>query len=319
MLTSTAADRPRGDPPHLDLLPKLLNAVFKWKWLIVATVFAVAIPVALVLFMRTPLYEVKMKILIKAARSQAALSLTSAAQTVFDAGGDAPDRELRDPAPEEPGSADPGHRRVRLQASRPRARRTRRSPGSELSRRCALRMQFNLVPDSNVIEVTLQDPDPRQAAALLNALATLYLKRHADLQAGGESTPEFFAARSPSTGRSSTRLGNALEKFQEKDNIINLEPRDGPEPRQADDRWRASSRTSRSRSRARPRKSRPWRSRSRSSRDEITKETRHMLNPEVTAMTTKLVDLQRQRDELLQRYQPAQPLREGQGPTRSTR
>jgi uncharacterized protein involved in exopolysaccharide biosynthesis len=38
--------------------------------------------------------------------------------------------------------------------------------------------------------------------------------------------------------------------------------------------------------------------------DEITKERSIVLNPEVTAMRTKLVDLERQRDELLQRYTP---------------
>jgi len=38
--------------------------------------------------------------------------------------------------------------------------------------------------------------------------------------------------------------------------------------------------------------------------DEITKESRQIVNPEVTGMVTKLVDLQRQRDELIQRYQP---------------
>ena len=65
MLSLPPSDHSAGSP-QVELLPKLLDALFKWKWLIVATTFAVAIPVALVLFMRTPLYEVKMKILIKA-------------------------------------------------------------------------------------------------------------------------------------------------------------------------------------------------------------------------------------------------------------
>ena len=39
--------------------------------------------------------------------------------------------------------------------------------------------------------------------------------------------------------------------------------------------------------------------------ESVTKESRQVLNPEVTAMRQKLVDLERQRDELHQRYQPA--------------
>ena len=38
--------------------------------------------------------------------------------------------------------------------------------------------------------------------------------------------------------------------------------------------------------------------------DEITKESRVMVNPEITGIIGKLVELQRQREELLQRYQP---------------
>ena len=100
MLSLPPTDHAAGNP-QVELLPKLLNALFKWKWLIVATTFAVAIPVALVLFMRTPLYEVKMKILIKAARSQAALNFCRRLPDDLHADGDAADRELRGPGPEE--------------------------------------------------------------------------------------------------------------------------------------------------------------------------------------------------------------------------
>ena len=53
MLSLPPSDHPAGNP-QLELLPKVLNALFKWKWLIVATVFAVAIPVALVTTIPTP-------------------------------------------------------------------------------------------------------------------------------------------------------------------------------------------------------------------------------------------------------------------------
>ena len=81
MLSLPPSEHPAGNP-QVELLPKLLNALFKWKWLIVATAFAVAIPVALVLFLRTPLYEVKLKILIKAARSQAAMNFSAGSQAM---------------------------------------------------------------------------------------------------------------------------------------------------------------------------------------------------------------------------------------------
>ena len=78
MLSLPPSDQSTGRPPASTCCPSCSTPLFKWKWLIVATMFAVAIPVALVLFLRTPLYEVKMKILIKAARSQAAVNLTAA-------------------------------------------------------------------------------------------------------------------------------------------------------------------------------------------------------------------------------------------------
>src|SRR5215510_246895 len=175
MLTLPPSSDQAPTNPHLELLPKLLNAIFKWKWLIVGTMFAVAIPVALVLFLRTPQYEIKMKIVIKSARSQAGLNIVPNAQGV-----PAPavtlqvvnsevqllkSPDLLIPAIEEsgykllaPGQEDtPITRERALQALR-------------------LRMQFNQVLDSNVIEVTFNDPDARQGAKLLNALARLYLK-----------------------------------------------------------------------------------------------------------------------------------------------
>src|SRR4029077_7423958 len=79
-----------------------------------------------------------------------------------------------------------------------------------------------LVPDSNVIEVTIQDPDSRQAARLLNTLGGLYLKKHAALQAGGENTPEFFANQVIFHREKFETARQALERFQEKDNIVNI-------------------------------------------------------------------------------------------------
>ena len=302
MLSLPPSDHAAAGHPQLDLLPKLLNAVFKWKWLIVATTFAVAIPVALVLFFRTPMYEVRMKIVIQAARLQTAMNLTAPAQGMF-----APavtpqivnsevqilkSPDLLIPAIEQssykllaPGQADtPIARERALQGLR-------------------MRMSFNLVPDSNVIEVSIQDPDSRQAARLLNVLAGLYLKKHAALQAGGDSTPEFFANQVKFHAAKFDRARQALERFQEKDNIVNI----SQEMDQNLSRLMAMDGTLKDLQadiESTSKEVAALEAQVKEQPEEVTKENRLMLNPEVTAMQTKLVDLQRQRDELLQRYQP---------------
>lgn len=294
------------DHQQLELLPKLLNALFKWKWLIIATTFAVAIPVALVLFFRTPLYEVKMKILIKAARSQTALNLTTAAQGVSMPAVTPQIVNSEVQILKSPDLLIPAIKQAGYKLLAPD------QPDTPITRERALqalrmRMAFNLIPDSNVIEVSIQDPDARQATRLLNALAVLYLKKHADLQAGGDNTPEFFAKQVKFHGEKFERTRQALERFQEKDNIVNISQEMdlnlsklmAMEGTLKDLQAEIESATKEITALEGQVKEQP---------EEITKESRHVLNPEVTTMLAKLVDLQRQRDELLQRYQPASRL-----------
>jgi uncharacterized protein involved in exopolysaccharide biosynthesis len=305
MLSLPPSDHPAGNP-QLELLPKLLNALFKWKWLIVATTFAVAIPVALVLYMRTPLYETKMKILIKSARSQAALNFSAASQSTFTPAVtpqivNSEVQVLRSPdllipaiqqsgypllAPGQPDT--PGNRERALQALR-------------------VRMNFSPAGDSNVIEVSVQDPEPREAARLLNTLATLYLKKRAALQAGGENMPEFFATQVKYHRENFDRARVVLESLQEKDNIVhisneletNLARLMAMEGTLKDLQAEIESSSKEVVALEAQIKEQP---------ESITKERRQVLNPEVTAMQQKLVDLERQRDELLQRYQPGSRL-----------
>ena len=181
-------------PPQHELLPKLLNAVFKWKWLIVLVMFAVAVPVALVLYMKTPLYEVRMKILIKSARAQHAFNLggqsvISPAVTPTIVNSEiqllrSPDLLL--PAIQQSGYPLLGPDQPDTAITRERAFQGLRA-----------RMNFNSVPDSNVIDVSIQDPDARQAARLLNTLATLYLKKHAELAGGGREHPRLLRHPGP--------------------------------------------------------------------------------------------------------------------------
>jgi uncharacterized protein involved in exopolysaccharide biosynthesis len=287
---------------QLDLLPKLLNAIFKWKWLIVATTFAVAVPVALVLFMRTPMYEVKMRILIKAARSQAAVSLLPAGHGVASPAVTPQIVNSEIQVLKSPDLLVPAIAQSRYQLLPPD------QPDTPITRERALqtlraRISFNLVPDSNVIDVTLQDPDPRQGAALLNVLAGLYLRKHADLQAGGDNTANFFKKQVQFHKEKFDRARAALEKFQEKDNIVNLGSEMDlnltrlmqAEATLKDLQGEIDSTSKEIAALEEQAKGQP---------EEVTKESRVIINPEVAALTTKLVDVQRQRDELLQRYQP---------------
>jgi uncharacterized protein involved in exopolysaccharide biosynthesis len=165
-------------------------------------------------------------------------------------------------------------------------------------------MQFSMVPDSNVIQVSIQDPDSRQAARLLNTLALLYLKKHAALQAGGESTPEFFVGQVAFHREKFDRARQALERFQEKDNIVNI----GQEMDQNLSRLMTMEGTLKDLQadiESSTKEIAALQEQVREQPESVTKESRHMVNPEVTAMRQKLVDLERQRDDLIHRYQPA--------------
>ena len=289
-------------PPQLEIVPKLLNTLFKWKWLIVFVTFAVAVPVALVLFFRTPLYEVRMKILIKSARAQQALNLAGGQGVITPAVTPA----IVNSEVQVLKSADlllPAIAQARYQLLPPGVEDTPITRERALMG-LRLRMNFSPVPDSNVIEVSIQDPDAAQAARLLNVLATLYLRKHAEVQAGGENTHEFFANQVQFHKGKLERARQSLEKFQEKDNIISI----GQETEQNLNRLMAMEGTLKDLQgeiHSTTKEVASLEAQIKEHPDEITKERNIMLNPEVTAMRTKLVDLERQRDELLQRYTPA--------------
>jgi uncharacterized protein involved in exopolysaccharide biosynthesis len=288
--------------PQLELLPKVLNAIFKYKWLIVLVTLAVTLPVALYLILKTPLYEVKMKVLIKAARSQVALNLVAPGQTVFSPAVTPQiintevqilkSNDLLIPAIQQsgypllpPGTEDtPIIRERKLMELR-------------------ARMLFTPVPDANVIEVTIQDPNPKQGGRLLGTLATLYLKRRAALQAGSDATPEFFAKQVDFHKKKYERASNALDKFQEKFNIISL----SGEMDQNLTRLMALEATLKDLQAeidSSTREAAVLETQLKEQPEEITKERNIVINSEVVAMQAKLVEVERQREELLQRYTP---------------
>lgn len=300
MLSLPPADHTAANP-QIELLPKLLNAIFKYKWLIVLVTFAVALPVALYLILKVPMYDVKMKILIKSARSQMAVNLAAPGgaftpavtpQLVNSEVQILKSNDLLLPAIGQSG--------YQLLA-----------PGQEdtpIVRERALlalraRMSFSSVPESNVIEVGIQDPDAKQAGRLLATLATLYLKRRATLQAGSDATPEFFVKQVEFHKKKFTQASDALDKFQEKYNIIsfgteidqNLAKLMTLEATVKDLQAEIDSSTREIAVLENQLKEQPT---------EVTKERSIVINPEVTAMQAKLVEVERQREELLQRYTP---------------
>jgi uncharacterized protein involved in exopolysaccharide biosynthesis len=165
------------------------------------------------------------------------------------------------------------------------------------------KMNFTPIPDSNVIDVTMQGADSAAATRLLNSLTALYLKKHATLHAGGDNTAQFFEQQVAFHRTKLDKARELLGNFQEKDNIVsigqeidlNLLKLSTIEATLKDLAGEIESHAGEAASLERQLKDEP---------DEIARERTVILNPEVTAMRTKLVDLERQRDELLQRYTP---------------
>jgi uncharacterized protein involved in exopolysaccharide biosynthesis len=154
-----------------------------------------------------------------------------------------------------------------------------------------------------VIEVGFGAPDAGAAARLLETLTALYLKKSSTLHAGGDNTAQFFDQQVAFHRAKLEAASKALEKEQERDNIVALSQEievnltklmamEGTLKDQAAEIESSAKEIAAIQQQVR------------GLPDEITRERQVIVNPEVTAMRTKLVDLERQRDELLQRYTP---------------
>lgn len=298
MLALPPAD-PAAHYANHELVPRIFNVLFKWKWIIALCAVAVVIPVAVMTYSKVPKYQVSTKILLKSTRAQLALSLSAVTErlmpwTITPALINSEiqilkSSELLVVAIEKSGyqlmqNPDP------LPAERERALQALR-----------LRLAITPLPDSNVIEVKLEDDDPKQGARLINALAALYLKKHAALHAGSDNTFEFFAQQARFHREKFDSLRAALEKFQDRDNIIllnqelelNLSRLTAMEATLKDLQVEIDTAAKEIPALALQADEQPA---------EIEKERTVVINPEVATMRTKLVDLERQRDELLQRY-----------------
>jgi uncharacterized protein involved in exopolysaccharide biosynthesis len=293
--------------PQLELIPKVLNVLFKWKWLILACILAVTAPVAVVTHLKPPQYQIAMKVLVKSSRAQMAVNFSGAER----AGASSPlvtwpvtpqvlnseiqilkSQDLLTAAVAQSGYPLLGEGQEDSPVSRERALLALRT-----------RLSFTPVPESNVIEVSLQDGSAENAARLLNTLAALYLRKHASVHAGGDHTADFFAQQARLQRERLETARQALEAFQERDNIVDI---------------KAEMDNNLSKLNAMESQLKEMTAEIEGTRkeialleqqirdlpEEITKERTVVANPEVGMLRTKLLDLERQRDELLGRYTP---------------
>lgn len=292
---------------QLELVPKILNVVFKRKWLILACMLAVVVPVAAVTLLKPYTYEVSTKILVKTARANLAMNLSSSERAA-----------ALNPLVTSPVTIQVLNSEIQILKSDDILNAAVKAadyplvgsdqPDTPVNRERAMlslrtRLTFTPLPDSNVIEVKIQDASAQNATKLINAMSALYLKKHATLQSGGESASDFFVQQVQFHRDRFERTRKELEAFQEKDNIVDLKAEmdfnlakvTGMEAQVKDIQTDIATMT---------KEIAVLEQQARDLPEEITKERTVMINPEVTAMRTKLVDLERQRDDLLNRYTP---------------
>jgi polysaccharide biosynthesis transport protein len=282
-----------------ELVPRIFNVLFKWRWIIVLCAVAVVVPVAVMTYLKVPKYQLSTKILLKSTRAQLALSLSAATErlmpwTITPALINSEIQILKSADLLVAAIEKSGYQLIQnpdpLPAERERALQALR-----------LRLRIAPLPDSNVIEVKLEDDDPKQGSRLINALAQLYLKKHAALHAGSDNTFEFFAQQAKFHREKFDSVRVALEKFQDRDNIIsinqeielNLSRLTALEASQKDLQIEIDTAAKEIPALALRVNELPA---------EVEKERTVVVNPEILTMRTRLVDLERQRDELLQRY-----------------
>jgi uncharacterized protein involved in exopolysaccharide biosynthesis len=288
--------------PQLDLVPRVLNVLFKWKWLIVLCAVVVVVPVAIVVLLKAPQYDVKMKILVKSTRADLAMNLSSGTERIVTSPVtlQALNSEIQIIKSQDllaSAVAESNYPLVPADGDQSPAARER------AMQQLRMRMSFSPVPDSNVIEVAVQDTDAQAATRLLNTLAHLYLQKHSTVFSTGAEAAAFFEQQVAFHKAKYQRASQELERFQEKDNIVdikgeldlNLAKLAAMETQLKDLRAEIEGTTKEIAALERQVRLLP---------EEVMKERTVVVNPEVVTMRTKLVDLERQRDELLQRYTP---------------
>ncbi len=284
-----------------ELSRNILNILFKWKRLILTCLVAVIVPVLIVTLLRPPQYQVATKIFLKTLRAEVALTPAG------------PERILNSSiTPQVINSEIAILKSVDLikkaveKSSYPLL--TQDESGSAAKKERAfqsLRARINItpVPDSNVIEVGFQDQDPNQAAQFLNTLAALYLEKHATVHRGGNNTVEFFEEQAAVYKTRFEKTSETLKQFQEKNQIIdlsqemsqNLDQRSKLEEMLKQIQAEIEAGENGIGTLEQQVKQPP---------DQVSTQTTVMISPDAASISSKLIELERQRNELLQRYTP---------------
>jgi uncharacterized protein involved in exopolysaccharide biosynthesis len=293
--------------PQLELVPKILNIFFKWKWLILACMLAVVIPVAAITLLKPYSYQVTTKILVRSARANLAMNLsTSERAASINPMVTSPvtiqilNSEIQILKSEDLVAAAVAQSGYPLVGSD--------QPDTPVNRERSIqslrtRMTFTPLPDSNVIEVSIQDASATNATKLLNTLSALYLRKHANLQTGGDSANDFFVQQVRFHRDRFERARKELEAFQERDNIVDIK-QEMDNALQKIAAMEGLAKDAQTDIATTTKEIAALQDKLANLPEEVTKERTVLINPEVTAMRTKLIDLERQRDDLLSRYTP---------------
>jgi uncharacterized protein involved in exopolysaccharide biosynthesis len=284
-----------------ELSRNILNILFKWKGLILTCFVVVVVPVLIVTLLKPSQYQVTTKFLLKTLRAEVALTPAG------------PERILNSPITPQVinseiailKSLDLINKAVET-SSYPLLTNGENGSAAQKERALqSLRARINItpIPESNVIEVGFQDQDPRQAAQFLNTLAALYLEKHATVHRGGDNAVEFFEEQAAVYKTRFEKTSEALKQFQEKNKIIDL----GQETSQNLEQFSKLEEMLKQLQadiEAGEKGIGTLEQQVKQQPDQISTQKTVMVNPEITSISSKVIELERQRNELLQRYTP---------------
>lgn len=166
-----------------------------------------------------------------------------------------------------------------------------------------VRLSVTPVAESNVIDIKFRDGDPARAAGFVNTLTALYLIKHTKVHRGDNDAATFFEDQAERYEAQFEKTRQALLKYQDEANIIDLTE----ETTQNLNRLftlEAQLKEIQGQIEGAQKEVVVFERLIAEQPDEQTTQRTLATNPEVTLLRSRLVDLERQRDELLSRYTP---------------
>jgi len=297
----TLALPPPDTPEHireLQLVRRILNTVFKWKWLIVVCFAAVVVPFGIFTWLKPPQYQVTSKLLLKTSPMQVAVSPVDSQQ-----------RTVNWPLTPQVLNSEIQILKsldVLEGAARKSGYPLTEGSGSGLAQRLQslqARISVTPVPDSNVIEVSFQDPEPRRAARFLNTLVDLYMAKHASVQGSGSDTAGFFERQAHIAQATLGKARSTLQNFEQNDRIIDVEQETTQNLQQLF-RLQLDLKNLEAEVSGTERAVNALKAHMKDLPDEVTAQTTMSVNPEVNVILSKLAHLGTERNQLLQNFWP---------------